>query len=141
MYSKLKQLQSMREELETYQPPSGLAKWSKLFGNFRLAGSPRAIGVTRKAVLLAGFIADAQVPKELKPDARKCLKSLRCRVGFREIVWLDEKQVMDFIVQYRQNDYQDLYVKEWVENRDANPDPYDDDPPARIWKLINGKSD
>jgi len=130
----------MREELEIYQPPSAVAKWSRLFGNFRVAGTPRAIGLTRSAVLLADFIADVQVPKEAKPYARKCLKSLRCRAGFRELVWLDEKQVIDFIIQYRQSDYQDLY-KEWVENRDGNPYPYNDDAPARIWKLISGNSD
>lgn len=135
-----KKLRAMLEELESYQPPTGLAKWFKLLSDLRVAGTPRAVAVLWKAVLLADFIVDAQVPTETKSEAIKCLNALKYSAALQEIVWLDDKQVIDFINRYRENDYRDLCV-EWVENREENPNPYDGDLPSRLWDLIIGKSD
>ncbi len=138
MHSKLKQLRELRVELEEYRPQTGLAKWSQIFGAYRVAGQPRAVAVARRGVLLADFVADEEVSEELKALARRDLEFLKTCAAMCESVWLDQKELRRFLINYRANGYREPRVEKWVENREKNPYPYGSQLPAILWKVITG---
>ena len=140
MHSKLKQLRELRVELEEYRPQTGLAKWSQIFGAYRVAGQPRAVAVARRGVLLADFVADEEVSEELKALARRDLERLKTCAAMCETVWLDQKELRAFLVQYRENDYRELKVEKWAEEREKNSYPYGSQPPTKLWRVILGSS-
>ena len=139
MRNELKQLRELRQKLEEYRPQTGLAKWGQIFGAFRVAGHPRSVSVVIMAVLLSDFIADRQVGEALKAAASEKLKWIKGGAAYKETVWLDQKQLRQFLVRYRENGYRESKVEKWVEkNRDKNPYPYRIQPPAILWKVITG---
>ena len=138
MRNKTKQLRTLREELEAHRPQSGLAKWSQIFGDFRVAGQPRAVAVARRGVLLADFVADEEISEELKALARRDLERLKTCAAMCEAIWLDQKELRRFLIHYRANGYREPRVEKWVENREKNPYPYGSQLPAILWKVITG---
>ena len=58
--------------------------------------------------------------------------------AYREIVWLDLDKVRDYFILYRAHGYTVPGVTTWEEDRSRNPYPYNDEPPAWLWRLIEG---
>ena len=126
MRNELKQLRSIREELETMRPETGIKKWARVFQSRRVAGAPRSVNVAKDVVLLTDFAADKCVDKELRSAARAKKKQLLNCAAFKEIAWLDEKQLKKYLAEFRANGYTGPSGYEWVENRETIPRPYDD---------------
>jgi len=126
MRNELKQLRAIRQELEEFQPQTGLKKWDQIFRAIRVAGVPRSVAAAEHVVLLADFAADTSVDKELRAAARAKKKwFLNCE-AFKETVWLDQAQLKKYLAEFRTNGYTGPAGYEWVENRETNPYPYGD---------------
>ena len=139
MRNSLKQLQSLRQDLESFRPPTGTAKWVKIMKSFRVAGRPRSVSAAIRVVVLSGFIADKGVPEgPLKASAKVAIKSIKQSAAYCEIAWLNQMQLKKYLTEFRANGYTEPTGYEWVEDREKNPFPYESRPSASLWRVIVG---
>jgi hypothetical protein len=124
MRTELKQLRSIRKQLETMRPESGSKKWVRIFQARRVAGVLRSVSAAKDLVLLTDLAADKDVAKADRSAARAQKKFLENCAAHRETAWLNQKQLQRFLAEYRANGYTDPAGYEWVEDRESNPYPY-----------------
>ncbi len=126
MRSELKQLRAFRQELESFQPQTGLKKWGQIIQSMRVAGVPRSVSAAEHVVVLADFAADKSLGQELRAAARRSKKWFLNCAAYKETAWLDQKQLKRYLEAYRANGYTGPAGYTWVENREKNPYPYGD---------------
>ena len=123
MRNELKQLRAFRQELESFQPQTGLKKWGQIIQSTRVAGVPRSVSAAEHVVVLADFAADKSLDQELRAAARASKKWFLNCAAYKETVWLDQAQLKKYLAEFRANGYTGPSGYEWVENRETNSYP------------------
>ena len=126
MRNELKQLRTIRQGLEAFQPQTGLKKWGQIFQSIRVAGVPRSVSAAEHVVVLADFAADTSVDKALRTTARASKKWFLNCAAYKETAWLNQAQLKKYLAEFRSNGYTGPAGYTWVENREKNPYPYRD---------------
>ena len=117
----------MRREQEALQPLTGAKKWVQIIRRSqRVAGKPRSVSAAIQVVVMTDFAADPCIDKKSRKLVRAAKESFKTCAAFREIAWLNQKQLKKYISEFRANDYQEPAGYKWVEDRAKAPYPYID---------------
>jgi hypothetical protein len=108
----------MRRKLEALQLLTGAKTWAQIFRSQRIAGRPRSVTAAIQVVLMTDFVADTGIDKKSRKLAGVVIESFKTCAAYREIAWLDQKQLKKYISEFRANDYQEPSGYKWIENRE-----------------------
>ena len=114
----------MRRELEAFKPQTGAKKWAQIIRSQRVVGKPRSVSAALEVVLMNDFAADTSLDKKSRKLIRAAIEPFKKCAAYREIAWLDLKQLKKYISEFRENDYQEPAGYKWIEDREKYPYPY-----------------
>jgi hypothetical protein len=122
MRNTLKQLRSIRQELEAFRPQTGLRKWGRIVSALRVAGQPRAVSAAVEVLIMTDLIADPEVKDEqFKTTVQARLEKFKSYAAFHETAWLDQGKLKKYLAEFRANGYRPVAGYKWIENREKNP--------------------